>query len=82
MHKVARMPDQKRVATLVAFVKVFEIMALDDALDVLDLLITDIAGSAKKIGQKKRLRTLKDLDKSALTLAKVGAFILSEDKQN
>jgi hypothetical protein len=67
---------------LVAFVKVFEIMALDDALDVLDLLITDIAGSAKNIGQKKRLRTLKDLDKSALTLAEVRAFILSEDKQN
>ncbi|ETR69687.1 MAG: hypothetical protein OMM_03768 [Candidatus Magnetoglobus multicellularis str. Araruama] len=53
MHKIARMPDDKRIATLVAFVKVFEVIALDDALDVLDLLITDIAGTAKKLGQKK-----------------------------
>ena len=35
------MPDDKRTGTLVAFVKAFEINALDDALDVLDLLITD-----------------------------------------
>ena len=82
MHKIARMPDDKKIATLVAFVKAFEVIALDDALDVLDLLITDIAGAAKKLGQKKRLRTLKDLDKSALALAEVGAFILSEDNQN
>jgi TnpA family transposase len=79
MHKIARMPDNKRVAMLVAFVKAFEISALDDALDVLDLLITNIAGEAKKIGQKKRLRTLKDLDKSALALAEVCALILSEE---
>ncbi len=32
----------------------FEVIARDDALDVLDLLITDIAGTAKKRGQKKR----------------------------
>ena len=76
------MPEDKKIATLVAFVKAFEVIALDDALDVLDLLITDIAGAAKKLGQKKRLRTLKDLDKSALTLAEVGAFILNEDNQD
>ena len=81
MYKIDRMPDDKKIATLVAFVKAFEVIALDDALDVLDLLITDIAGAAKKLGQKKRLRTLKDLDKSALTLAEVGAFILSHDNQ-
>jgi hypothetical protein len=38
MHKIARMPESKRIAILVAFVKAFEIMALDDALDVLDML--------------------------------------------
>jgi len=65
------MPETKRTAILVAFVKAYEIIALDEALDVLDLLITHIAGEAKKLGQKKRLRTLKDLDKSALALAKV-----------
>ncbi len=82
MHKIARMPDDKRTAILVAFVKAFETIALDDALDVLDLLITNIAGEAKRIGQKKRLRTLKDMDKSALALAEVCALILSEDTED
>lgn len=73
------MPDDKRLGTLVAFVKAFEINALDDALDVLDLLITDIAGKAKRLGKKKRLRTMKDLDRSALTLAQVCAMVLDEE---
>lgn len=78
VYKVARMPENKRMAILLAFVKTFEIITLDDALDVLDQLITNIAGEAKKIGQKKRLRTLKDMDKSALTLAEVCTLILNE----
>lgn len=82
MHKITRMPADKRTAVLVAFVKAYETIALDEALDVLDLLITDIASKAKKLGQKKRLRTLKDLDKSALTLAEVCALLLSEDTQD
>lgn len=82
MHKIARMPESKRTAILVAFAKAYEIIALDEALDVLDLLITYIAGEAKKLGQKKRLRTLKDLDKSALALAEVCALILNESMQD
>lgn len=78
MHKIARMPETKRTGILVAFARAYETIALDDALDVLDLLITDIAGEAKKLGQKKRLRTLKDLDQSALALAEVVALILDE----
>ena len=77
--QIARMPDDKRIGVLVAFVRAFEINALDDALDVLDLLITDIGGQAKRLGKKKRLRTLKDLDRSALTLAQVCALVLNED---
>ena len=79
MHKIARMPEQKRIAILVAFVKSFEVMALDDAIDILDILITNIAGEAKKLGQKKRLRSLKDLDKSALTLAAICSMILDNE---
>lgn len=82
MHKIARMPDDKRLAMLVAFVRALETMALDDALDLLDLLITAIAGEAKKIGQKKRLRTLKDLDKSALALAEVCTLLLNEETKD
>lgn len=57
-------------------------MALDDAIDILDLLITGIAGEAKKLGQKKRLRTLKDLDKSALALAAICDLILNEETKS
>lgn len=80
--KIARMPEDKRTAILVAFVKAFETIALDEALDVLDMLMTEIAGNAKRMGQKNRLRTLKDLDKSALTLADVCAQILNEETQD
>ena len=82
MYKVSRMSDGKRFGILVAFVKAFETMALDDALYILDLLITNIAGAAKKIGQKKRLRSLKDLDRSALALAEVCAMILNDDTED
>ncbi len=77
-YKIERMPQSKRTAMLLAFVKAYEVTALDDSLDVLDLLISDIAGEAKKLGQKNRLRTLKDLDRSALTLASVCSLILDE----
>jgi TnpA family transposase len=79
MPKIARMADDRRTAILVAFVKAFETIAIDDALDILDLLIAEIAGDAKKLGQKKRLRTLKDLDKSALALAGACALVLNEE---
>ena len=77
MHKIARMPEIKRTAILVAFAKAYETIALDEALDVRDLLISHIASEAKKLGQKRRLRTLKDLDKSALALAEVFALWFS-----
>lgn len=82
VYKIARMPQNKRIAILLAFVKAYEVIALDDALDVLDLLITNIAGEAKKLGQKKRLRTLKDLDRSALALAEVCSLILDDSMQD
>jgi TnpA family transposase len=73
---VARMPRQRRIATLLAFVSVYEVNALDDALDVLDMLITEIAAQAKRLGQKRRLRTLRDLDQAALTLRDACSILL------
>ena len=64
------MPQQRKLAVLTAFVKAQETAALDEAVDVLDMLILDITRAAKKTGQKKRLRTLKDLDRAALLLAR------------
>jgi len=79
VYKISRMSEEKQLATLMAFVYEFERIALDDALDILDLLITRITTHAKKVSRQKRLRTLKDLDKSALLLAEACALILDED---
>lgn len=76
---IARMPEARRLAVLTAFVKAQEIAALDEAVDVLDMLILDITREAKKTGQKKRLRTLKDLDRAALLLARACALLLDEN---
>jgi hypothetical protein len=63
VFNIAGMSPQKRMAVLVAFVLAWETLALDDALDVLDAMLAVIIRDARKIGQKKRLRSLKDLDK-------------------
>ncbi len=75
---IARMPEERRVATLIAFLSVFETSSLDDAIDLLDMLITDIAKQAKSLGEKKRLRTLKDLDQAAIALRKACMIILDD----
>ena len=75
---ITRMPDDRRMATLVAFAHSFEAETLDDALDIFDMLITDIAASAKKLGQKHRLRTLRDLDQAAIAMAEIGGLLLDE----
>ncbi len=45
---IARMSDDRRIATLVAFAHAYTASTLDDALDLFDMLIADIAASAKK----------------------------------
>jgi hypothetical protein len=66
---VLRLPNQRRLATLVAFVYCLESTAQDDALEVLEALLRDLFGDAVKADKKARLRTLKDLDQAAATLA-------------
>ncbi len=65
---IARMPPPRRHATLLAFAKVQETAALDDVVDLLDQLITAMLARVEHAGQRRRLRTLKDLDSAALLL--------------
>jgi TnpA family transposase len=65
---IARMPADRRIATLLAFAHAFEIVALDDALDLFDLLMHDLVREATSTGEKARVRTLRDLDAAALQL--------------
>jgi TnpA family transposase len=71
-----RMPPQRRLATLVAFVHCLEATAQDDALEVLEALLRDLFNAAIRADKKARLRTLKDLDKAAATLANACQILL------
>lgn len=73
---VARMPDERRAATLLAFIRALEASAQDDVLDLFDLLVTRIFANAIRKGREARLRNLRDLDAAALTLSKVCTLLL------
>ena len=65
---VLRLPRARRLATLVAFVHTLEASAQDDAIELFEMLMTDVFGEAQKEDRKARLRSLKDLDALAITL--------------
>src|SRR5205085_193308 len=58
--------DDRRVATLFAFARIFEATSQDDAITILDQLIDELLAKAEKTEAKTRLRTIKDLDAAAL----------------
>jgi len=73
---IARMPPERRVATLLAFARILESTAQDDALDLLDLLLADLLRGAARSERQARLRTLRDLDAAALQLREACAILL------
>lgn len=73
---IERMPPDRRMATLVAFIYELETVAQDDALDVFELLLKSILAKSETEGRKERLRTLQDLDAAALTLSSAGRVLL------
>lgn len=75
---IQRLPAARRLATLVAFVQSLEATAQDDALEVLEILLRDLFVDAVRADRNARLRTLKDLDQAALTLAETCALLLDE----
>jgi hypothetical protein len=79
---IERLPPTRRLATLVAFVHNLEASTQDDALDVLDMLLRELFSKAKQSDRKARLRSLKDLDKSAITLADACRMVLNPKFSN
>jgi hypothetical protein len=70
------MPEERRAATLLAFIQALLASAQDDVLDLFDLVVTKIFADAIRKGREARLRNLGDLDAAALTLSKVCALVL------
>jgi len=75
---VARMPLERRMATLLAFVRTLEATAQDDVLDLFDIVVTALFNDAAKVGKKARLRTIRDLDAAALQLRRAGGVLMDE----
>ena len=75
---VARMPLERRTATLLAFVRTLEATAQDDVLDLFDIVVTALFTDAAKVGKKARLRTLRDLDAAALQLRQAGGVLMDD----
>jgi TnpA family transposase len=73
---IRKLPDARRLATLIAFVSNLEAAALDDSLDLLDILITEIFSDAERASNRARLRTIKDLDAAAIRLTHVCRLVL------
>ncbi len=77
---IARMPDQRRIATLLAFAHQLQATAQDDALDVLDMLVENLLDRVEHDGERARLRTLRDLDAAALRLRDACHILLDETR--
>ena len=75
---VARMPQERRMATLLAFVRTLEASAQDDVLDLLDIVVTKVFADAAAVGKRARLRTIRDLDAAALKLRQAGAVLMDD----
>lgn len=73
---ISRLPEERRLATLVAFIHCLEATVHDDVIEVLDMLLHDFFTDAAKADRKARLREIKDLDRSAALLASALKVVL------
>ncbi len=75
---VARLPDDRRAATLVAFIRTLEASASDDVIDLFDAVSTRMFSNARINAKEARMRSLRDLDSASLRLRDVGAVLLDD----
>lgn len=75
---VARLPPERRMATLLAFIRTLEATAQDDVLDLFDIVVTKLFADAAAVGKRARLRTIRDFDAAALQLRRVGAIMIDD----
>jgi hypothetical protein len=63
---VAELPDDRRMATLVAFTATMGPVAADEAIEVFDLLMGDLVRTSGHRAERDRLRTIKELDTAVI----------------
>ena len=75
---LAALHEPRRTATLAALFQTLEATALDDAIELFDVLATDIFTHAEEAHRKSRLRSLRDLDAAAIMLRDVGQHVVAD----
>ena len=79
---IARMPDDRRIATLVAFVSRLERTACDDALNLMDLELAKLLTEADREGKAKRKKTLQTFDQAAVLLRDALLIVLDPTQED
>jgi len=69
---VARLPDDRRAATLLAFIRTLEATAGDDVIDLFDAVTISMFAQADAASKDARLRSLRDLAAATLKLRDAG----------
>lgn len=75
---LARMGEERRLATLLAFAQALECVATEDVLDLFDGLMTLLALRSETKRRRERRHSLKDLDPAALVLEQAARLLLDE----
>ena len=75
---VARLPEERRTATLLAFVRTLEASAQDDILDLFDIVVSKLFTDAASVGKRTRLRTIRDLDAAAMRLRRATGVLMDD----
>jgi len=75
---VARLPEERRTATLLAFIHTLEASASDDVIDVFDAVSTAMFSEAEAAAKQARLGTLRDFDDAALKLRDMGIVVFDD----
>lgn len=76
---VARLPDDRRAATLLSFAHTLEASAGDDVIDLFDAVTTRMFADAELAAKQARMRSLRDLDAAALKLSEAGIILLDRE---
>ncbi|MFI5809075.1 Tn3 family transposase [Streptomyces sp. NPDC051561] len=77
--KLERTPEPKRTAMLTAVMRHLEAKAIDDALDLFEILMaTRLISAAKRSTDKERLSTLPQLEKASRLVARAAAVFIEE----
>jgi TnpA family transposase len=77
--KLERTPEPKRTAMLTAVMRHLEAKAIDDALDLFEMLMaTRLISTAKRSTDKQRLSTLPQLEKASRLVARAATVFIEE----